>query len=430
MAKTFTSKDGNLILEIREKPLSAWLTINNTGKLIDENDIIALLEEANIKNGFEEAAEYMRLQTLEKEFATPFPIAMCNIKKSESMLRYNFNPDIIGNPETDVTFMMLSKLKLYHAGDVVAEYAKNIFEQGGSIYDIFGTLINSESVDLEQANNLVGINIAFDPQNLQFYALTDGYPYLDEQNHICLLNNIALRAEDIPSDNIFHCPIDLSIEGNLSFVTLRCKANLIINGDIHSCSIECAKNLFIKGDIISSSGRGIIIWGDLECRSIRNSYVVCLHNIHFTDTIENSTVVCDGDIIGDFETSEINGGLTQAGESIAIGKIGSKDNNEAEIEIAISPFYRNMLLILTKELIHWKEDKETNAIAINELENQIANYETALDEKLNQFLNPEQKKVRKISVSEVNRPPVTFRVLKHSYEINKPELNLIFVEKD
>jgi hypothetical protein len=87
--KTYTNKEGNLILEIRDEPLSAWLTIKKTGKLIDEYAIIALLEEAGIKSGFEEAVEYAQIHSLEKEFDIPFPL-LC-VKRMRIKQSYAIN---------------------------------------------------------------------------------------------------------------------------------------------------------------------------------------------------------------------------------------------------------------------------------------------------------------------------------------------------
>ena len=430
MDKTYTNKEGNLILEIRDEPLSAWLTIKKTGKLIDEYAIIALLEEAGIKSGFEEAVEYAQIHSLEKEFDIPFPVAMCKKDENKTILRYKFNPDILTAPDMEISYQTLAKLKVFKAGDTVAEYSHNIFEQKGSIYNIFGELIDASSVDPEQAIALAGENVAYDVQNCTYYLLKDGYPYVDEEGHISLLDSITLKASELPSDTIISCPIDLIIEGDLTYANLHCDANLRIEGEVHSCSIECKKDMLVTGDINASSAKGIIVWGNLECSSIHNSYIVCLNNIHFTNKLENSTVVCDGEIIGAPDRSEICGGLTQAGESITAFQAGSYNNTITEIEIAISPFYRNLLLILTKDLIRLKENKDINATAIVDLENRIQNYEILLDDKLNQFLNREQKDTKRISIQDISRPPIIYRILKHSYEINKREKKIEFIEKE
>lgn len=430
MAKTFTNKDENLILEIRTDPLSAWLTIKKTGKLIDENEILALIDEAGIKNGFDEAVEYLRLQSLEKEYDVPFPIAMCNKQECNIMLHYKFNPDLPLTAETPIDVATLAKLIPFRTGDVVAEYSCNIFNQSGSIYDIFGELIDFGLVDIEQAKALAGDNITYDNQNRHFIALKDGFPYLDEQGRICLLNSITLSSKDIPAEAKIQCPIDLLLDGTIAFADIECEADLYVQGDLHSCTVVCKKDLEVKGEIISCIKKGIIIGGNLECQSISGSNVLCQNDIHFTDKIESSTVVCDGEIVGAEGSSEICGGLTQAGNSITVFQAGTYDRTKTEIEIALCPFYRNLLLLLTRELVHLKEEREINATAIAALENRIQNYETALDENLNRILKTEQPITKKIKVQDLCRPPIIFRILKHSYEVSKPQKGLTFEEKD
>jgi hypothetical protein len=73
MSKILTNPDGNIKLELKDDRLSAWLTIKKDNRLIDEKDILDLLEQAGIKNGFEEAQRYMQKHSMEKDFDIPFP---------------------------------------------------------------------------------------------------------------------------------------------------------------------------------------------------------------------------------------------------------------------------------------------------------------------------------------------------------------------
>jgi len=76
MSKILTNPGGNIILELKDDRLSAWLTIKRENRLIDEKDILDLVEQAGIKNGFEEAQRYMRKHSMEKDFDIPFHLAM------------------------------------------------------------------------------------------------------------------------------------------------------------------------------------------------------------------------------------------------------------------------------------------------------------------------------------------------------------------
>ncbi len=429
MNKTFTNKTGNLILELRQETRSAWLTIKKTGKLIDEGDILALIDEAGIKYGFDEAMRNIRENSLEKEFDVPFPIAISSERETSSALRYNFNPELQLNLAHGISFTDLEKLKFMNSGSCVALYSNNIFEQGGSIYDIFGELINRTSVDAEQAKLLVGDGVSFEPSTGEFIAQKSGYPFLDEQERINVLNLLIVHAEDIPTGAIINIPIDTIVQGNLAYGNLRCEGNLTIKGDLHSCQIVCAGDLYVEGEIIGTHGKGIDVSGDLNCHNIREARVFCNGQIRFAGIIESSFVVCSNDIYGDEVNSEIRGDTIQAGGSISIATVKPTPASKTEIEVAISPYYRALLMQKTRELVQLKEDPEANALEIVDLQRKIKTCEANLDDQLNSFLMRSTEHKKSIKVLGEVHPPVLFRVLKHTYHLKNHENNLELVEK-
>ncbi|MDD2230224.1 MAG: FapA family protein [Candidatus Cloacimonetes bacterium] len=430
MNKVITNKAGNLVLELRQDTMSAWLTIKNNGKLIDEGDILALIEEAGIKTGFEEAIRHIRENSLEKDFDVPFPIAICNLKESTCTLRYQFNPDLQINFNAGINFTDLERISYVQAGAVVADYSSNLFEQGGSIYDIFGELINPGSIDEEQAASLCGNNVSFDKANREFITAKMGYPYLDDLGRICVLDTLVLSGEDIPNEAQIRTPLDVIIKGGLTCVNLVCGGNLHIDGELHASSVYVKGDFCIDGDILACTVGGVKVMGNLNCQSIRDSLVLCRQQLNFSGCIDNCTVACDGDILGNYENSEIQGGSIQAGGSISIANLGGSDTALTELEIAISPFYRAILMQMTRELIHYKEDSETNAEAIAELQIQIKKAESDLDEQLNAFLRRPIEDKKSVIVHRDVRPPLSIRVLKHSYEIKSPQQGLEIIEKE
>jgi len=430
MNKIITNKAGNLVLELRQDTMSAWLTIKNSGKLIDEGDILALIEEAGIKTGFEEAIRHIRENSLEKDFDVPIPIAICNVKENTSILRYNFNPDLQIDLSASINFTDLERLSYVQAGAVVADYSSNLFEQGGSIYDIFGELINAGTIDEEQALSLCGTNVSFDKANRDFTTSKMGYPYLDDQGKICVLDTLVLSGEEIPNEAQIRTPLDVVIKGGLTCVNLVCGGNLSIDGDLHSSSVHVTGDFSIEGSIIACAAGGVKVMGNLSCHSIRDSLILCRQQLSFSGSIDNCTVACDGDILGDHQNSLIRGGSVQAGGSISIAEAGSEDGSVTELEVAICPFYRAILMQMTRELIHYKEDSEANAEAIAELQLQIKKAESDLDEQLNAFLRRPSEDKKSIIVHRDVRPPVSIRVLKHSEEIKKAQQGLEIIEKE
>jgi len=430
MNKTLTNKAGNLVLELRQETMSAWLTIKNSGKLIDEMEILNLVEEAGIKTGFDEAMRYIRENSLEKEFDIPFPIAICNIGESETTLRYHFNPDLNPDISTGVSFTDIERLRYVQAGDVVADYSSNLFEQGGSIYDIFGELINPGSIDEEQANALAGLHVRYDASNREFLATKTGYPFIDELGRICLLDSLTLKGDEIPGEAVIHTPLNVLVQGGLAWVNLICGGSLEVKGDLHNCEVFTEGDLCVEGEIVSCQGNGIVVHGCLTCSGIRDSVVLCKQSLKFSGVVENSNIACEGDLHGDHDNSCISGGLTQAGGCLSVAEIGTEGGADTEIEIAISPYYRAWLMKLTRELIKHKEDPEANSQAIHELQNRIKNSEHELDEQLNSFLKRPSSDRKSVIIHNGFRAHATIRVLKHSYEFKALQPGLELLERE
>ncbi|MDD4309453.1 MAG: FapA family protein [Candidatus Cloacimonetes bacterium] len=430
MNKTITNAAGNLILELRQDSMSAWLTIKETGKLIDERDIVSLIEEAGIKTGFDEALRFIRENDLEKEYNVPFPIAVCNVSEGSSTLRYHFNPDLKPDFSHGLILSELERLHFVSLNGIVADYSHNLFEQEGSIYDIFGELIQPDSIDTDQAKKLEGNNVRYDAATREFIACKPGYPYLDEQGKICVSDLLLINGEDFPSDASISVPVDLVIQGNLACAEIECLGSLSIRGDLHSSSLICHSDLLVNGDIVSCNKQGVLVWGETTCSGIRESRLFCKKQIRFSETIENCVIATDSEIIGIGNNSEIKGGSTQAGGSISIAKAGMGNNNVTEIEIAISPFYRAILMQMTRELIKLKDDTEGNSVAINELQSKIKVTERELDDQLNAFLHRPAEDRKSVIVSSEIKPLTSIRVLKHTYEISSHQFDGEFIEKD
>lgn len=430
MNKVLVNKAGNIILELRQETMSAWLTIKDTGKLIDENEILSLLDEAGIKTGFNEALAYIRDHSLEKEYGVPFPIAICNRAESTTTLRYRFNPDLQLDEENGLSFQILETLSFVEAGEVIAEYSNNLFEQGGSIYDIFGELIDPGNVDQEKALSLSGNNVQYYPTEHEYRSKKPGYPFLDDAGRICVLDLVVLQANNLPTGRTLHLQADTVIEGNLAYADLICQGSLLVKGDLHSCTMLCRKDLNVEGEIISCQVSGIHVQGELNCRGITDSKVLCKGPLRFSGLIKNSNIACGAEIIGDPNNSQISGGITQATSIISITTAGSLEKQKTEIEIAIMPYQRSLLMQMTREMVRLKEDPEANAMAITELNFKIQKCETELDELLNEFLHRPSEDRKSIKVSGDSHPPVLYRVLKHSYYLEKPDQNLEFIEKN
>jgi uncharacterized protein (DUF342 family) len=427
MNKILTGKSGNVILELRQDSSSAWLTIKRSGRLVDEKEILDLIDEAGIRSGFEEALQLIRERGIEKEYDKPFPIAVC--KKDlgkQAVLNYHFDPEAISPDLNKLNLKDLNRITYVKEGDVVAGYSDNLFERDGSIYDIFGDLITPPMVNEDEARQLAGDLVRYESRD--FIAEATGYPYLNSEGKICLLTELQVKAEDVPSDIFLRSPLKLEIEGSLHNVQIAGAESITVQGNLEDCGIYTEGDLQVKGDIISCTNPGIQVLGSLKVSGIRQSRVYVKKGIDFDEYIEHSTVACDGDITGSYEESRITGGLTQSGANISIGSAGSHEGDETEIEIAISPFYRALLMQMTKEAVRLREDGDDKAL--DELHERIKRCESELDKQLNLFLKRPAEQKKSLRVEGYVHPRTLFRVLKHSYQIKSRQTGISLVEKE
>lgn len=430
MNKIFVSKSGNLSLELRKDSASAWLTIKRTGRLINEREILQLIDEAGIKSGFEEALQYIREHGIEKDFDKPFPIAICNMaaepeEQGEAELSYHFDHELIRDLDT-ISLSTLSKASYFEAGQAVAFYSDNIFERDGSIYDIFGQLITPPVVDEEAAQHLAGEYIRYEAR--EFIAERTGYPYLDEEGKIHILDSLSITSDQVPRGEFIRCPLFLRIAGDVEGINLACGQDLVIDGNISDCNIYCEGDLEVRGDIINCTNPGIQVLGVLKVESIIRSKVFVRKSLFFDKAIEHSIIASDGDVVGALEDSRIFGGLCQAAGNITIGIAGSQSGDETEIEVAISPFYRALLMQMTKESVRLRESADEEALS--ELSKRIKRCEKELDSQLNTFLKRDPDEQKAITVFGDVYPKTLFRVLKHSYQIKTRQQGIYLLEQE
>jgi hypothetical protein len=428
MSKILTNPSGNIKLELRDDRLSAWLTIQDQHNLSNEQDILDLIDLAGIKNGFEEALQYMRMHNLEKDNNTPFPIAMCNRVQGESKLHYFFQTESARDFNGVIHPADLSSLTCIEAGSVLAEYRSNIFERHGSIYDIYGEMIRDDDYDADGIKSIAGDNVSFDPERQQFLADTDGYPCLDEHDRISIIINLSIE-EDIKDVKAgIHSPVPLEIFGSVENTPLAIAAHLKISGDLINSEVYCEGNLQVNGAIFNCSNPGLKVLGDIVCAGIKSSKVMCRGRITFEDILSDCHIVADGGI---FSTEgSISKGHYESGNDIVINNLGDPEGGSTELEITISPFNKALLMQLTKEIIHLKQDPEINAEAIQKLNNHIKLCESSLDNDLNDYLQQTQLHKMKLHVHNDVFAPVHIRILKHEYIINSRQIRLEIVEKD
>ena len=446
MTQTIHSKSGMVSLEIRDSGMSAWITVKKSNRLVSEREILELIDAAGIKAGFEDAQHYIREHNLEKDFEQPFPIAFCKSPSEKRELHYYFDTEAAKKLRDSAEPSTLKKLDFVLEGTAVAGFSSNLFDREGSIYNIFGEIIASEEPATEHSEGKAGEGIRFDSNRNCYIATSTGYPYLDRGGKICLLDTIYLKQEAGDSDYPLHIPVNLSWEGDLEGAEIYCKGKVFINGSISNSRIyseqdvdisgslsgselQCEGNLRIDGQIEKCVGMGIRCGGELTARTILSSYVICKGFLNLGKLISESFVVADAGLRGG-SGGTVQDSHVQACGSIELSGLGRMDGKATELEITISPYYKNVLTRLTKNLIKLKEQSEQNQEEIERVNREIRDCEKELDNELNSFLRRDSGRRFSIRVSGDVHAPAEIRILKHSYTIKSYQNGLDLEEKD
>ncbi|MBW6514875.1 MAG: FapA family protein [Candidatus Syntrophosphaera sp.] len=428
MSKILTNPAGNIKLELRDDRLSAWLTILDKGILTDEQDILDLIEQAGIKYGFEEALKYMRKHGMEKEYDTPFPVAMCNRVQGESKLNYFFDLEQAKHFDGKVSLDELKELTCIEPGTVLADYSGNIFERQGSIYDIYGEMLQDENFDPDAIGQIRGENVKFDQMKRQFVAERSGFPSVDEAGRISVIDRVTLTGDFVNLTEGIRSPVSLQINGNVELVSITAAGDVFIDGNLRNSAVYCEGDLQVDGDVLACGQPGLEVWGNIRCSTLLSSKVLCRGRIEFERSFLQCETVADGGIFS--REGALSGGHIESGGDVTLGRLGDPVGITTEIEITISPFHKAVLMRLTREMIRLKQDLSGNAAAIMDLSERIKACEAELDRELNNYLKrPTEEKLR-LLVHHAVFPPVRVRILKHEYEINKNQNHLEIVEKE
>lgn len=426
MNNTFTNKQGNLILEISEDKLSAWLIIKKTGRLINEQEILELIDAAGIKYGFDGALRYTRKHNLVREFDLKFPIAMCKATSIHQTINHYFDVEEAKDFSAKIDPLRISRLSCLEAGTVLADFNVNIFEREGSIYNVLGEMISFDPKQMEGDKSLAGENVVFDAERGRFTSTKAGYVSIDDDGCMHIIDELYVSG-NLSGVHDLRLPVNLSVDGDVEDSSLWIGGNLLVTGHINQSQIYCGGDLQVKLDIQNCRKPGIEVLGSVESSLIKGSRLLC-----------KGELSCGGidksEIVGEKGVSVYgNGGISnsnvQSISRIQAGFVGQQgDANFTQLEITISPFHKTLLMQLTKDLVHAKQ--EGSVQQAEEIALKIGKIEVELDKELERFLTDEDRAPAKIAISGEILPELKVRILKHSYEIQQAQSGLYIEEKN
>lgn len=429
MDNVIYSPSGSVSIQISEDKMSAWMTIHKTGKIIDENEVLELIKNVGICYGQDEALAWMAENGFDKDYEKPFPIAICKPSKSHSSLNYHFDCNLTYNPDAEWSWEDVRTWTFIQKDALLADLSINLFDEGGSIYNVVGELItsSSETIDLTQ---FIGANVYHDKANNSLNALVTGYPYINSEGKLCVIDELHYSKDIQGMDAPILLATSLTVEGSILGVKLSILKDLLVKGDIKNSEVYVEGNLEVSGNISECIPAGITVLNDIKVKSIFNSLVNCQGSLDFESMLLGSKVIADKQIVGNPHLSSVIGCHVQTNGFIDIGTAGDRDATQTELEITISPYIKERITHLTKVIIKLKENPETNAEQIEQIEDKLKGLEASLSDNLTQYLSEVDIPPRYIKTHSEIFKGVFIRVLKRAFTVKANQSSAVFYEED
>jgi len=351
--RKITFSSDNLELIIADDKLSAHMIVKNSKNILDENEILKLIADAGIKYGFENASNFNHKNSSKKSFDKPFLIAKSSLPEikinllhlfdTDNCISKNFQFSKIENLENARKNQNLAKVKITKTNET----------------DIFGNRINFSQI-LEK---YLGENVYFSESDEMIKATENGYPFIDENNKICLKHNFIIKK-------------------NVADLYLKLLGNFQFENKI--------KNSYFFVD------------GNVKLNSIINSRIVAKGDIFIDKKTVKSVLQADHRITGS-ANSFADGGILQSGKFISISTIGKSKKSFTEVEICVVPTLKEEL----KNAINLEK--------IEELQNQFSNL-------LNKNIDSKNKIVIKNKIYKNS----FFRISKYAKMVDKNTIDPVF----
>ncbi len=416
MKNEFLSESGLIKIEIKNLGSEAYMTLFKRDHLIDETEIAQLLEEA----GIEKEILSENLKYIPKDFDSPFLIAEGQAPVTPQVeFQLLFDDKKCINPANFVDdFASLQNLECVSQGEALAHIYITRFSKNG--VDIWGREIITESNDDDLIGQYIGEGVTYSEDSHQLVADDDGYPFVDADGKVHVYSNFVIHNDlDLKYDN-FSINGNLTVNGNIKEkIVIELTGGLTVFGDINDAHIQCERKVDVKGDILNCRSGGIYSSESIEFQAADHSNIYSAGNINFSDKVNFCKLVAEKTVTGDPETGCIIGGIVQAGDNIEAAVIGNSTAAGTEVEITISPFIKERMMLLSKKLSELKESPRENSDKIVKVEKLIQDYEEKLEDSINRALLSSEEAPKHIVAFRKIFPGTYLRILKKSVNITE-----------
>ncbi|MCK5050127.1 MAG: DUF342 domain-containing protein, partial [Candidatus Cloacimonetes bacterium] len=363
----------------------------------DEKEISSLLSSVGIKNGLEEAIDYNIKHEKTKKIGKPFLIALASIKKAETGISYKFDLESCIDVDEHYEMDALSQFEKVEQNQPLADISVSDTQDAG--VDIFSNKVSGQDSQVN-VEDVLGSNVYYSAETNQILSSEAGYPYLDDENKICLKSTFI--SQDIHDTN-------KTIYGSTT-----------IDGIVSNSNLEVFGDLWVKGNITDCNNDGIIVHGDVIFDYAENSKIVASGKIIINKNARNSLIYANEAIEAE-ENSSISGGVIQSGESLDVFSVGSPLGVLTEVEIAIAPFLKEQIRITFKKLSQARNDSEIDETLISSLVAKLQELQLEFEKEIEKSHSNDSLKIK---IKEKAYPNSNIRILKDILEISEEKINI------
>ncbi|MFO7660084.1 MAG: FapA family protein, partial [Candidatus Cloacimonadaceae bacterium] len=397
MENTIYSPSGNISLRINDDKMSAWMYVHKSDKIIDEREILDLILEAGITNGFEEAIQWMAENGYNKDYEKPFPVAICKASASIENIEIHFNRKYSYSPDEKWNIRDFQNWTLVEKDTILADIPFEKINASEAVHNIFGELTTNVA-SAEALSGYLGQNVSLDQESQRIVSDIIGYPFVDKDNKINVVNNLVYKGDIKLSKMPVTLAASLTVEGSINKANLFIMSDLYVKGSIYNSDIYAEGELTIEGDIVDCQAAGVVTSENLKVKNIKNSLVMCRGELSFDNYITGSRVIAEKKIIGNPENSVIDGSQVMTSGSVDISSAGSVEGNETEIEVTISPFIKERMNQMNRNLNKLKENSAANPDKIEQMRKKFIKLEEGFAAELDKFLNTSDYEPRHIRI--------------------------------
>ena len=369
----------NIELAISDDCRQADMRLSKDAMLFDEDDISALVQEANID-------EKYLLKAETKTIGEFFPIAKVEKPKVENpfTIKPLFSKDFVEADELIAEVEIADKVEFLGDEDF---FVKN----------------NLDSLSLGKNTYL---------KERKIYASHNGSVVLKDEGATVDVVAKFQMDEDLKDLEDEHFFGDLAVRGDIYNSKLFISGDLVVSGSVRNTILEVEGNIHIEG--IGLENCDFFALGSIHFNSVKNSYLASGNKITFLGKIETSEITARDQISGLTENSCIESSQVVAGKTLSCGVVGSQDNSTTIVQSSAVSYPKLRAHHLTRKLFGNSSEKEKKKIKLElvELSKEIK------ESQIGSYLEQNQKQ-NQITITKEVFPSVIVKINNISYCVDK-----------